>query len=67
MIIKEIDWVNGVTYGDGVVLENIPPQLQLPLYQSSPGIAGTEAQTGKNSDLLAEVTFLDENTINHRH
>lgn len=31
MIIKEIDWVNGVTYGDGVVLENIPPQLQLPL------------------------------------
>lgn len=36
-------------------------------YQSSPGTEGTEAWTRKNSDLLAEVTFLDENTINHSH
>lgn len=47
-------------------LRTFPLSFSFPLYQSSPGIAGTEAQTGKNSDLLAEVTFLDENTINHR-
>lgn len=36
-------------------------------YQSSPKTGGTVAWKGKNSDLLANLTFWDENTIDHCH